>query len=401
MTEQSGASGATTADARALVAGFTDGRARWEFAAICLAVFLFSVTHNYSALLAIVFEKSGHSLQATGLLLSLFAIPCIAGALLSSAACARLGVLNTARIAFLLTAIGMGAFAITRDSFWLSLLSRVIQGFGVGAAMPAGLVYVQSRITPKRFVYYVTVYSAVIPLAAAFAPPIGEWTMKRFGETALFIEAAIPSFLAILCTFGLRDSVRPRNAGGLNLGIAMQRQFWLPYLIIFAGGGLYGFSVNYLAADLHDRGFALASFFVPSSLALIAIRFGGMAVLAKYSPRILVTAGLLTYSLAYLLIVLAREPIAMGVGAALFGFGNSVMFPVISAWIGEGLGPHDRAGPQAVNTASFYMAIYALPWPQTFVIGAWGYAAAEWMWVACAAGLAAYMIALLATGKIR
>lgn len=399
MTQQSGS--AASADARAQLAGFIDGRARWEFAAICLGVFLFSVTHNYSALLAIVFERSGHGLQSIGLLLSLFAIPCIAGALLSSAACARLGVLNTARLAFLLTALGMGAFAFTRDSFWLALLSRIVQGFGVGAAMPAGLVYIQSRITPKRFIYYVTVYSAVIPLAAAFAPPIGEWTMKTYGDTALFIEAAIPSFLAILFTFGLRDAARPRNTGGLNLGNAMQRHFWLPYVVIFAGGGLYGFSVNYLAADLHERMLALASFFIPSSVALIAIRFGGMAVLAKYSPRILVTAGLVAYSLAYLLIVLAREPIVMGIGAALFGFGNSVMFPVVSAWIGEGLEPRDRAGPQAVSTASFYTAIYALPWPQSFIIGAAGYAAAEWIWVFVAAGLAAYLALNLLTGRLK
>lgn len=381
-------------------AGFIDARGRIEFAAMCLAAFLFSVTHNYSALLAIVFQNAGHSLQDTGLLLSLFAIPCIAGALLSSAACARIGVLNTARIAFLLTALGMGAFAFVRDDFWLALAARVVQGFGVGAAMPAGLVYVQSRINAKHFIYFVTVYSAVIPLAAAFAPPIGEWTMKRFGETILFIGAAIPGLLAVAFTFGLRDAARPRNAGGLNLGGAFQRRLLLPYVVVFAGGGLYGFSVNYLAADLHQRAIALAAFFVPSSIALIAIRFVGMRALARYSPRLLVTAGLFSYALGYLLIVLATDSIVMGLGAVFFGFGNSVMFPVVSAWIVEGLEPRDRAGPQAVNTASFYTAIYALPWPQTFIIGAWGYAAAEWLWVAVAAGLALYLAALIASKRM-
>jgi MFS family permease len=392
---------ADAADTRAVEAGFIDRRARIEFAAMCFAAFLFSVTHNYSALLAIVFENNGHSLQSTGLLLSLFAIPCIAGALLSSAACARLGVLNTARIAFLCTAIGMGAFAFTRDDFWLALASRVIQGFGVGAAMPAGMVYIQSRITPKRFVYFITVYSAVIPLAAAFSPPIGEWTMKHFGETALFIEAAIPGLLAVACTFGLRDAPRPRNTGGLNLGNAFQSRLLLPYIIVFVGGGLYGFSVNYLAADLHQRAIALAAFFVPSSIALIAIRFVGMRALAQYSPRRLLVASLLTYALGYLLIVLANGPVMMAFGGVFFGFGNSIMFPVVSAWVGEGLDARDRAGPQAVCTASFYMAIYALPWPQTFVIGAWGYAAAEWIWVFVAVFLGAYLAVLLATRRLR
>ncbi len=388
------------ADARAQAAGFVDARGRWEFAAMCFAAFLFSVTHNYSTLLAIVFEKAGHSLQATGLLLSLFALPCIAGALFSSAACARYGVLNTARGAFLLTALGMGAFAFTRDDFWLALLSRVIQGFGVGAAMPAGLVYVQSRITQIRTVYFVTVYSAVIPLAAAFAPPIGEWTMKHFGEVALFIEAAVPGMLAVLATFGLRDAPRPRNTGGLNLGNAFQRKLLLPYILVFAGGGLYGFSVNYIAADLQLRAIALAAFFIPSSIALIAMRFIAMRILSKYSPRVLVTASLLTYGLGFLLIVLAKGSILMALGGIFYGIGNSIMFPVVSAWVGSGFEPQDRAGPQAVNTASFYTAIYALPWPQTFVIGAWGYGAAEWIWAGVAFGLGSYMVGLLALKRV-
>lgn len=400
MSSDEAAKFPAAADVRAQNAGFTDHIARWEFAAMCVAVFLFSLTHNYSALLAIVFERAGHSLQASGLLLSLFAIPCIAGALLSSAACARIGVLNTARLAFFLTALGMGAFAFTRDDFWLALMSRAIQGVGVGAAMPAGLVYVQSRIGPSRFVYFVTVYSAVIPLAAAFAPPIGEWTMLRYGETILFIEAAIPGLLAVLCTLGLRDAPRPRNTGGFNLGGAFRKPLILPYIVIFIGGGLYGFSVNYLAADLQQRAIALAAFFVPSSIALIAIRFVGMRALARFSPRILVTASLLTYAVGYVLIIMAHGPIVMMIGGIFFGAGNSIMFPVVSSWVGEGLEPRDRAGPQAVNTASFYTAIYALPWPQTFIIGAWGYVAAEWLWAIAAMVLGIYMLALLMLKRI-
>ncbi|MBM3609117.1 MAG: MFS transporter, partial [Alphaproteobacteria bacterium] len=147
-------------DARAQSAGFIDARARREFFAMCTAAFLFSLSHNYSALFAIVFEKSGHSLQAAGWLLTLFAIPAIAGALLSSALCARFGVLTAARLAYALTAIGIGSLLVTRDDFVLALISRVIQGLGVGAAMPVGMVYIQSRINRKQFVYFITVYSA-------------------------------------------------------------------------------------------------------------------------------------------------------------------------------------------------------------------------------------------------
>lgn len=386
-------------DARAVAAGFIDARARTEFFVMCLAAFLFSLSHNYSALFAIVFEKSGHSLQSTGWLLTLFAIPAIAGALLSSALCARLGVLTAARFAYALTALGIGSLVLTRDDFTLALLSRIIQGIGVGAAMPVGMVYIQSRINRTQFVYFITVYSAVIPLAAAFAPPLGEWTLARWGMNAFFIEAAIPAALGVALTSGLRDAPRPQNAGGLNLGSALRIRLALIYIVIFTGGGLYGYSVSYLAASLQERAIALAAFFVPSSIALVAIRFVGMRALAQISPPKLIVASLLLYALAYVCLWQAQGQMLALTGGVLFGLGNAIMFPVTAAWVGEGLEPSQRAGPQAVNTASFYTGMYALPWPQTFAIAAFGYAVIELAWAMVALALAASVYFLRALAR--
>ncbi|MGE3245976.1 MAG: MFS transporter [Beijerinckiaceae bacterium] len=372
-------------------AGFADKPARREYLLVTMAGFLFSISHNYSALLAIVFERSGHSIQATGQLLSLFAVTAIAGSLASSAVCARFGVLASIRLAIFLTGLSMASFALTRESYWLALLSRLVQGIGVGLLVPVALVYIQSRITRERFVILLTGFSAFIPLAAAVAPPLGEWTLHHYGETALFLEAAAPAVLGILLTLGLRDAPRPPNTGGLNLQGAFEARFYLPYLIVLAGGGLYGYSVNYLAASMQQRAILLAAFFIPSSIALVAMRLGGIWFLGKLNPRILVTLSLLTYGIGYLFMAPAQGPVAMAIGGVFFGIGNSIMFPVVAAWIGEGLEPARRAAPQAVNNACFYVGIYALPWPQSFMIAKWGYAAPEWMWAVIALALTALM----------
>lgn len=385
---------ASQRDAQAFAAGFIDARARYEFFAMCAAGFLFSVTHNYSALFAIVFERAGHSLAEIGLLLSLFAIPAIAAALLSSAAVARFGALRTARWSILLTLVGVGSLAFTRDHFVPALLSRIVQAAGVGMFLPAGMVYIQSRITRANFVYFVTVFSAGIPLAAAVAPPLGAWTLERFGATALFLEAAAPAALGIALTYGLRVLPSAGAASGLALSGAFRNAFILPYAAVLMGGALYGFSVSYLAADLHGRAIALAAFFVPSSIAMVAVRFVGMRWMAKLRPPLLVAASLLIYGLAFVLIAVAREPIVMAAGGVAFGLGNSIMFPVVSAWLGEGLSPAERAGPQAVGTASFYFGIYAIPLPQTFMIGAWGFFATEIIFAIAAVAMAATVVAL-------
>ena len=385
---------ALNADAAATAAGFVDRRGRSEFLIVCVVGFLFSFTNNYSSLLAIVFERSGHSLTDAGLLLGLFAIPATLSALLSSAACARYGVLPTVRMAIFLAMIGMGSFALTRDSFWLALVSRLVQGAGVGMFLPAAMVYSQSRINKKRFVYFVTVFSAVIPLAAV-APPIGAWTLEHFGYAAMFMQAAVPSAIAILLTYSLRAIARPANAGGLNLGAGLQARLLLPYATIAIGGMLYGYSTSYLAADLHERAIALAAFFIPSSIALVAMRFAAMRVLSAVALPMLVLASLIIYALGFALIALASGAPVMIVGALAYGVGNSIMLPVVAAWVVEGLEPEARSGPQAVNISAFYFGLYATPYPIAHVIGAVGYVTTEWILAAIALAMSAVVLVVL------
>lgn len=385
---------ATAADAAAVQAGFIDAAARREFFAICGAGFLFSVTHNYSALLAIVFKQSGHSLPSVGVLLSLFAIPAIAAAFFSSAVVARVGALAAVRWSIALTVLGLCSLAFTREHFYLANVSRMVQAAGVGLFLPAAMVYVQSRITRARFVYLVTVFSAGIPLAAAIAPPLGAWTLERFGPEAMFAQAAAPGILGLLLTLRVRAVPRPAGMGGLALSGAFRGRFLAPYLAVTIGGALYGFSVSYLAADLQTRAIALAAFFVPSSLGMIAVRFIAMRWLSAMRPQRLVTVSLAIYALSYVLIALARDPYVMALGGIAFGVGNAIMYPVVSAWLGEGLQPSERGGPQAVGTAAFYVGIYAAPFPQTFMIAAWGFLATELIFAAIAALTAVWLLLL-------
>lgn len=389
--------GRPRADARATDAGFIDAAGKREFFAMCVAGFFFSITHNYSALLAIVFERSGHSLTSIGLLLSLFAPPAIAAAFFSSAIVARLGALSAARWAISLTVTGLCSLAFTRESFALATVSRVIQAVGVGLFLPAAMVYVQSRITRARFVYLVTVFSAGIPLAAAIAPPLGEWTLRHWGETAMFAQAAVPGAIGVLLTLGFRPVPPSGNATGLALTGAFRGAFVLPYVAVATGGALYGFSVSYLAVDLQARALALAAFFVPSSVGMVAVRFVAMRWLSAMRPPKLVMASLAIYALSFALIAIARDAFVMGMAGVAFGVGNAIMYPVVSAWLGEGLAPHERAGPQAIGTAAFYLGIYATPLAQTFMIGAWGFFATEMIF----AGLAALVAMVVAAGARR
>ena len=379
------------ADLAARRAGFADVRARREFVLMCAAGMLFSITQNYSTLLAIVFAQNGRSFPEIGVLISLFAAPTLASTLLSGAICSRLGVLPSLRVAMLLTLVGLGSLAVTEQSFYGALASRLVQGAGVGLFLPAAMVYVQSRLTRDRFIYLVTAFSAVIPLGTAFAPPIGEWTLERFGSRIFFLTAVCWCAIGLVLTLGLRPAPAPQTKG-LGLRSAAQRRFATPLLAVITGGALYGFVISYLAPALKAHGVPLGVFFIPSTAAMLSSRFLAMRRLEAVHPRFLVAGGLFLSAAGLVCVALTRSwPLAMIAGLAL-GSGNSVMFPVVAAWMARGAPNAERAGTQAIASTSFYFGIYATPFAQTFLVEAWGFGAAEAILAALACVVAVILL---------
>ena len=361
----------TSADEAAALAGFVDARARSEFIRFAIACLLGSLLNAHVALLSIVFTGAGHSLETAGLLLSLFAIPVIVVNLLAGPAAARFGALTTARLSMALTIVGFGSLAFSVDNFGLALVSRLVHGIGFGLYLPSIMTYAQSRLNTKRFVSLVMVFSSLIPFSYALGPALGEFTLTQGGRTAFFLAATAPALLGLLLTLGLRPLAKPK-ARGLDLSGALQKRFILPLLGLFAGGTLHAYSIAFLPPDLVTRGVALAMFFVPSTLATGLTRVAG-SMFQRFQPRTLVAAGLGLMAGGLALIALTSSLAFIGVGAIAFGLGSSVVYPVVSAWLGQGIEPSRRAGPQAVGAACFYLGLYGMPFPLAFLVAPAGY----------------------------
>ena len=102
-----------TRDLAAQERGYIDDQGRREFIRFGVAAFLASLLNAHVALLSILFAQVGHSLHATGWLLSLFAVPVIGINLLAGPIAARIGVLATARLSFLFCILGFGSLLFT------------------------------------------------------------------------------------------------------------------------------------------------------------------------------------------------------------------------------------------------------------------------------------------------
>ena len=364
-------------DEAAVKAGFVDARAKSEFIRFGVACLLASLLNAHVALLTIVFTQAGHSLQAAGLLLSFFAIPVIIVNLLAGPVASRIGALATTRLSMALTIIGFGSLAFSVEDFWLALLSRAVHGIGFGLYLPSIMTYGQSRLNQSRFVSLVIVFSSIIPFSYALGPALGEFTLTQYGRTVFFLAATAPAAIGLLLTLGLRPLAKP-VARGLDLSGALQARFILPLLGLFAGGTLHAYSVAFLPPDLVERGVALAIFFVPSTIATGLTRVSG-SIFQRFQPRALVSSGLALMAFGLGLVALSSSLPIIIAGSIAFGLGSSVIYPVVSAWLGQGIEPSRRAGPQAVGAACFYLGLYGAPFPLAFLVAPAGYVTSSLM----------------------
>ena len=354
-----------------------DAESKREYLRLAVGCFLVSFTSAHATLLAVVFGRDGYDLHAIGLLLSLIAVTIIGFALVSGEVIARIGALACLRVAMLFVIVGFGTLEWTRLDFGSALVSRLVQGVGQGLYLAAAYVYIQSRLDNTRFLFLLGVFSATMPLSQAVAPPFGGFVLDNWGESAFFAAAVVPGIVGLALTFGLRPLAHPKVGGGLQIVAGWGRGAWEPLLAVFMNGTLFGFCIAYLAVALRERDIPLAAFFTTTLVTMFASRLLALRSIEAVSRRILVGAGLASMSTGLFAVAVAGPhvwPVVLGGGA--FGFGYSLTYPVISAWITEGAKPGGHAGAQALLNAAFNIGLYATPMPETWLVATFGYSGA-------------------------
>lgn len=376
--------------------GFIDARAKTEYWLIAGAAFLVSFMSAHVTVFSLVFDRAGYDLASTGLLLSLYVFPILLMNLLSGAIAARLGILATCRLSVLLLLSGFFPLQFAIHDFWAVVACRMVQGMGHGLYVGAFTTYAQSRLTPKYFVYWLSIFATTMPLSQAFGPPFGLFVLDHSGLNLFFTLAAIPALIGLLLTLRLRPLPRYRGSRGLGLALSLRRDRIVPLAAIFVNGTMFGFTTSYLAAVLQARGLPLAAFFIASTTTLLAGRTMLVKRVQGLDRRTLIGLGFLFEGLSFSVMTNAHVWWLISVGGILFGIGYSVVYPLISAWMSEGIEPNARAGPQGLMNMVLSFGIFFMPYPVTSIIQGFGYKGAMGTLAALALAAAAVLFGLVA-----
>jgi predicted MFS family arabinose efflux permease len=211
------------------------------------------------------------------------------------------------------------------------------------------------------------------------------------GAQLMFVLGVIPALLGLGLLFLMRPLAKPPAAGGLALGEALTPSRRIPLVAIFVSGALFGFLASYMTPFLHAKGVSIAWYFVAMTIGIFSTRFIGLGFFQKLDPRLVVSVGISVMALAYTLLVQVQHPFAVAGCGMLFGSGYSVVYPVLSAWISEGLNPSERAGPQALFNAVFNVGLLWMPLPITGLIALFGYGGALQILALLSLAMAAFL----------
>ena len=355
---------------------FIDARARTEYIFFGLATFLIFFLNAQAALLSTAFAQYGLNLGEIGLLLSLYGVPVVIVTLFTGKIATWLGSLNSARWGAGIMTLAFMSLAFTGDHFWSALASRLTWGIGYGLMFAPLFTYAQSRITGPRFVYLLGLYSSMAPLAQAAGPPFAEFVLGHGGAQLMFLLGSIPAIAGVIILSFMRPLAKPPAAQGLALGAAFAPSRRIPLVAVFVAGSLFGFLAAYMTPFLHAKGVSIAWYFVAMTIGIFSTRFIGLGLFQRLDPRAVVGGGMVVMAAAYFTLVQVQQPFAVAACGILFGSGYSVVYPVLSAWVSEGLNASERAGPQALFNAVFNVGLLWMPLPITGLVALFGYAGA-------------------------
>lgn len=316
--------------------------------------------------LAVILTGHGMGADVVGLVLAAALVPAIGGTALAGPLLARFAAARVAFAGQALCLVAFASFEFTVLSPWPAAVSRALLGLGFGLSFPALMLYAKNRLAGAGSGYWFGAYAGVFTLTQALGPVLGEAYLGHVGVSGFFVAMSLPLAVALgLMGRAWRTDASPeRKEGGAPLRYAMllrDCRLSAPLAAGLAIGMLWGFVLSFLTLYLQPRQVAAGWFFVPCTLAVLAVRLGGAAPRLDWRPERLAAAVLVLMGSAYLLLWAAPMAWAVALTGALFGAGYGVGYPLLSLWVSDQFKPGQRAKPVALFNTCYHVGLFATP----------------------------------------
>jgi MFS family permease len=246
------------------------------------------------------------------------------------------------------------------DSFWLLLVSRVVQGMG-GGTIGVVQAYVADATPPDQRTRSLGWLSAVTSLGAVVGPAFGSILDQAFGRHAPgLVAATLATLIAVFAWRFLRESreLRPSGAFGhpptITGGAAMRRvvSHWgepssrLIWIYAVAIGAFYGTGPTMpllLSARLGVTEHTIGFFFMYFGAMGVVARAGLLGwIVGRLGEARLSRLGIVLLAAGLALLSLARNYPVLIVSMTLMPLGTAFLFPCVTGLLSQVVPGSDR-----------------------------------------------------------
>ncbi len=230
---------------------------------------------------------------------------------------------------------------------------RIFHGTGIAAFTVSSIAMIADMSPPHRRGEALGAFGLSAMVALSGSPALGTWVVTHFSFGGVFFTEAILAvtslFLSLLVKESLHTKKDSRNKQNLK-GV------FLPSLIIFLCTLTYGSIVSFLpffGGNITDSGL----YYIAYALSSIGIRIPVGRISDRVGRQKIILPGLLTISVALLLLSLADSSLLFVVSGFVYGLGFSSVYPILTALLIDRVPEGARAQALSIFTASFDLGI--------------------------------------------
>ncbi len=319
--------------------------------------------HSLLPLLSPYAKSLGASIETIGLIVGAYSAVNLLGNLGTGYWIDRIG-RKTPMVLGLFIVAGVLALYPLAGTATQLLVLRVAHGFGGALVSPASLALIDDRARPGQRGKAMAFYGASIGLTTLIAPPLSGMLRDRFGFGSVFVLLAVLMFTSALLTFFfVAETYTAREQARVSWRVMLNRRLSVSYTsafaLLFALGLLIVFlplMANALGMSSAQTGMLFASFAVAAIL-MMALPMGRIS--DRIGRQIPIVTGLATISLALGLMPVFGNVNALYALMFLYGTGFGILFPAMTALIGDELPADARGMGSGVFTAVFSLGATA------------------------------------------
>ena len=292
-------------------------------------------------------EEIGASPTQLGLLMAVYSLTQLIFAPMWGRVSDRIGRKPVIMIGILGLAISFFLTGISTE-LWMLFVARILGGILSSANMPTAMAYVADITTPENRSKGMGIIGAATGLGFVFGPAIGGVFSKVSLSTPFYVAGTLALVTFFVVWFILKESLTVENR---NQDHAKKTSIWsefnstqsmLFFLQLFISLSLAGLEATfaYFAAVKANLGTVeLGYIFMIMGLASAFVQGGLIGRFTKkYGEGVVITSGIIISAIGFFLILFTQNFLTAAIYLTIFGIGNGVIRPTVSALLTKSSG---------------------------------------------------------------